>query len=178
MHVHAQDDTALSLEAVYRAHARSVARWAARLAGPGLDLDDLVHEVFIVVEEQLPGFRGDAKLTTWLYRITANVVRYQRRKNRLFGWLATDDDPLDRPTDAPSPHQTLERKESIQLVYKLLNKMSEKYRTALILHEFEGLTGPEIAELTGVKESTVWVRLHRGRARFAELLDKESRRRA
>ena len=58
------------LDAIYRAHAGTVARWAAKLAGPGNDVEDLVHEVFLVARRRLPEFRGDAKVTTWLYRIT------------------------------------------------------------------------------------------------------------
>src|SRR2546423_1814126 len=67
------------LAEVYRRHAADVARWAARLGGPLIDVDDVVQEVFVVVNRKLPHFRGDAKVTTWLFRITDHVVRNHRR---------------------------------------------------------------------------------------------------
>lgn len=165
--IRAAKDTPLDLTQIYRRHGREVARWVARLGGPDADLEDLVHEVFVVVDRRLGGFRGDAKLTTWLYRITENVVRHQRRKNRLRSWLLGDDATEERACPAPLPDEALEKKRAIALVYEILDRIGEKYRTVLILHEIEGLTGPEIAELTGVKPSTVWVRIHRAKARFS-----------
>src|SRR5438067_5524112 len=72
----------LALVGVYRAHAQDVARWAQRLGGPAVDVEDVTQEVFLAVHRKLAGFRGDSSLTTWLYRITENVVRHRRRKDR------------------------------------------------------------------------------------------------
>src|SRR5262245_13697994 len=68
---------------VYRLHADRVARWVARLGGPAVDVEDTVQEVFVKVHRLLAQFRGDAELTTWLYRITENVTRARRRKERV-----------------------------------------------------------------------------------------------
>ena len=169
-------DEGLDLAELYRVYAPAVARWAARLGGPSADLEDLVHEVFVIAERKLPGFRGDGSLSTWLYRITENVVRHQRRKNRLFSWLLGDEATAKQPAETPLPDEALERKRSVELVYAILDRMSEKYRVVLILHEIEGLSGPEIAELRGVKPATVWVQLHRARALFLAELEKEGAR--
>ena len=162
----------LDLAEVYRAYAPAVARWAARLGGPQAEIEDLVHEVFVIVERKLPNFRGEGALNTWLYRITENVVRHQRRKNRLFSWLLGDA-ALERLSDSPLPDEALEKKRAVEQVYRILDRIGEKYRVVLILHELEGLSGPEIAELRGMKPSTVWVQLHRARARFLAELNKE-----
>ena len=77
----------LTLEGLYRAHAPLVARWAAHLGGPSVDVEDVVHEIFIIVRRRLPEFRGEAKPTTWLYRITERVVRDCRRKERFRRWI-------------------------------------------------------------------------------------------
>jgi len=58
------------LDALYRQYAPAVARWVAHLGGPRIDVDDLVHEIFLVAHRRLAEFRGEAKVTTWLYRIT------------------------------------------------------------------------------------------------------------
>ncbi len=79
---------ALGTEAIFHAHAQAVSRWAKSLGGPGVDAQDVVQEVFIVVHRRLEGFRSQSRLTTWLYGITANVVHQLRRKNKLYDSLA------------------------------------------------------------------------------------------
>ncbi len=156
------------LDLIYRAHAPLVATWASRLAGPTCDLEDLVQEVFLVVERRLPSFRGDAKLTTWLYQITHNVVRSHRRKARVRRWLSgsAEETAGELPSTDSTPIEDLERARARATVYGALDEMGDKYRTVFILFELEGLSGQEIAELTGTKLGTVWVRLHRARAEF------------
>src|SRR5688500_900979 len=73
---------AFDIAAVYRSHGAAVARWAARLAGPDLEAEDLVQEVFMIAQRKLPGFRGDASPARWLYRITERVVSHRRRSER------------------------------------------------------------------------------------------------
>lgn len=156
-------------DAVYRAHAQAVARFAARLGGPVFDVEDAVQEVFLIVHRLLPEYRGDAKITTWLYRITENVVRHRRRKERWRRWLSGSADEVagDLPSLQPTPVEELERSRASALVYRALDGMSERYRTLIILFEIEGRSGEEIAELMDAKVATVWVWLHRARAQFA-----------
>src|SRR5262249_49737075 len=80
-------NASLQLASLYAAHADDVRRWVPRIAGPSVDAEDIVHEVFIVVQRRLHEFRGDAKFTTWLYRITAFVALRQLRKQRVRGAL-------------------------------------------------------------------------------------------
>jgi len=96
------DETALTSEQIYRRHAQQVARWAARLAGPALDVEDLVQEIFLKVHRGRDAFRGDCRLATWLYCITERVVYARRRRERirrfLGGTIAADDTPATDPT--------------------------------------------------------------------------------
>jgi RNA polymerase sigma-70 factor (ECF subfamily) len=165
-----------SLDAVYREHAQTVARWIAHLGGPRLDVDDAVHEVFLVVGRRLPEFRGDAKVTTWLYRITERVVLKARRRERVRRWLdvvrrGDVEESLAPPR--PSPVEELERLQSRETVYVVLDRLAEKYRRVLVLFELEELSGEEIATLTGTKLATVWVHLHRARALFLAEMQRE-----
>jgi RNA polymerase sigma-70 factor (ECF subfamily) len=169
------------LGALYREHAGTVARFAQRLAGPTLDVEDLVQEVFLVAHAQLPKFRGEAKLTTWLYRITENVVRHRRRKERFRRWLGGSSEEIGgkAASGRPTPVEDLERREASRTVYRVLDQMSERYRTLIILFELDGKSGEEIAELTGQKVNSVWVALHRARQQFLERLERlESQGRA
>jgi RNA polymerase sigma-70 factor (ECF subfamily) len=168
------------LETLYRAHAPTVARWAAKLAGPLVDVDDLVHEIFLVVRRRLPEFRGDAQVTTWLYRITERVAREGRRKDRFRRWFSRARHLEIERAMAPShltPVDEFERRQSSETVYRILDRLPGKYRNVLILFELEELSGEEIATLTGLKTATVWVHLHRARARFIAEMKRDSGRR-
>lgn len=166
-----RESTALDLDAIYRAHAPTVARWANRLAGPGIDVDDLVHDIFMVAGQRLADFRGDAKVTTWLYRITQRMALDRRRRDRFRRWFwhvrSVDVENVLSPS-RPTPVDVLEQRQSVEAVYRMLDQLPDKYRTVLILFEIEEMSGEEIATMTGQKESTVWVRLHRARARFLD----------
>ena len=163
----------LDLAAVYRANVQLVARWATRLGGPEIDVEDVVQDVFISVQKGLPHFRGEASLTTWLYRITENAVTRGRRKLRWRRWLGGNAQDVAGHLPAPgrSASETVESQQAQARVYRALNAMKEKYRNLLILFELEEMSGEEIAELTGTRTATVWVQLHRARAEFLKRLE-------
>jgi RNA polymerase sigma-70 factor (ECF subfamily) len=168
--------TVTDLDELYRAHAATVSLWASRLGGPSADVDDLVHEIFLVAERRLADFRGEAKVTTWLYRITERVVRERRRKERFRRWFGqTRRADLERAlSPAPlTPVEELERRRATETVYRILDRLPEKYRVVLILFELEGASGEEIAARTGRKLPTVWVHLHRARTRFLEEMKRD-----
>jgi RNA polymerase sigma-70 factor (ECF subfamily) len=157
---------------IYRAHAAEVSRWARRLLGPGADAEDVLHEVFLIVHRRLPEWRGEAKIATWLYAITVRVVQDHRRRQRWSPWLR-----LRRWLEAdavppPTPLQALETRRSLELTYRLMDSLPESERSALIMFELEGLSGEQIATLTGDPVGTIWVRLHRARARFRREFEK------
>ena len=162
----------LDLETIYRQHADSVAVWAKRMGGPGLDIEDIVHEVFLVAQRRLHEWRGDAKITTWLYEVTFRVVHDRRRRRRWLRWLparrngdrfGAGVDPAQLAADQPGALELLERHEASAALYKILDGIGEKYRTVIILFELEGLSGEQIAALTGTSLANVWIRLYRGR---------------
>jgi RNA polymerase sigma-70 factor (ECF subfamily) len=175
-HVSPPAGASCDLDAIYRVHAADVARWIAYLGGPGLDAEDLVHEVFLVVQRRLSEFRGDAKVTTWLYQITQRVVQAARRRERFRRWVrrVRRRDVADAlsPSATP-PGAALEREQAARIVYAVLDRLPEKYRTPLILFEIEGMSGEAIAALLGVRTETLWVQIHRARALFLNVL-KES----
>jgi RNA polymerase sigma-70 factor (ECF subfamily) len=157
------------LEDVYRAHAADVARWAARLAGPGFDREDIVHEVFLVAQRRFPTFRRAGNIKVWLYRTTAFIVRKRRRSERWRRLLTGAQDAVDRvPSTGPTPLEELERCRRDQRLYKTLDQLPEKYRTVLILFDLDGLSGEEVVALTGRKVSTLRVWLFRAREMFLD----------
>lgn len=165
------------LATVYRLHADAVAGWARRMGGPEIegDIEDIVHEVFLVAQRRLPEWRGDAKITTWLYEVTLRIVSDRRRRGRWRRWLPGThrpqpdagrgrvDDLARLPADQPDALALLERHEANATLYRILDGIGEKYRTVIILFELEDLSGEQIAALTGTSVANVWIRLHRGR---------------
>jgi RNA polymerase sigma-70 factor (ECF subfamily) len=167
----ARDEVEIS--EIYRKHAPDVSRWIAHLGGPFADVEDLLQEVFLVVQRKLPGFRGEAKLTTWLYGITDHVVSNARRKERFRRWTrrARRAEVADALAPSPSePNTSLEREQARREVYAALEQLPDKYRTPFILFEIEGMPCDKIAELVGVRTQTLWVQIHRARAMFTEAL--------
>lgn len=166
------------ITSIYRAHAAEVERWVTRLAGPTVDAEDVVQEVFLVAQRRLPEWRAEAKMTTWLYRITERVVHRQLRKQRIGRWLRglAGDFAAQIPTERLTPVEDLERKQAAKVVYAALDGLERKMRAVVVLFEIEGLSGEEIAAITGTKVATVWVQLHRGRARFLKRLREMEKR--
>jgi RNA polymerase sigma-70 factor, ECF subfamily len=164
-----QGQSALGLDAVYRAEAGRVSAWIRRLDPEG-DTEDLLHEVFLVVGKKLGSFRGDAALGTWLHAITARVVSAKRRRRRVRRFLfGREEAGLRAERLAPrTPEELFEGREVGALLYELLDSLSERDRTLLILHELDGLSGAELAKVAGLSASGVFVALSRARARLRQ----------
>ncbi|HEY2732210.1 MAG TPA: sigma-70 family RNA polymerase sigma factor [Polyangia bacterium] len=165
------------LETLYRQHADAVATWARRFGGPDFDVEDIVQEVFLVVQRRLPEWRGEAKITTWLYEITFRAVQERRRRWRWLRLRPTGSALGERPSfasdelaqlagDEPDALALLERREATAALYQLLEGIGEKYRTVIVLFELEGRSGEQIAALTRTSLANVWIRLHRARQKL------------
>src|SRR5690606_26993164 len=118
-------------------HHGLVTRLVFRMLGPTPDVEDVVQEVFVHVSRSLHRFRGEARFTTWLHRLTVNVVRMHLRKARSRPRLVhapTRDEPDER---ADSPEEQVGRQRRIAALYRLLEGLSEKKRTVLVLHDLE-----------------------------------------
>lgn len=163
------------LDVLYARHASDVKRWGRRLAGPAADLEDLLHDVFVIALRRRFTFRGDATMKTWLFRITHNVVRARRRRSLIRSLIfgRRQDEIAATAPSAVTPYEEIERRERHLRLYRALDRLPDAYRTALILYEIEGLPGEEVAQLTGIRLGTLWVRLHRGRAKLSACLSAE-----
>lgn len=151
---------------IYREYAPRVNRWAARLGGPGCDVEDVVQEVFLVVSRKLDGSRQHDHLVSWIFEITRKTAANHRRRDRwrrLWGGSA----PLaNLRAEGAEPDAVLERRRLLALFHRALNQLNDKQRTVFVLYELEGQSTMEIAELTQRNHSTVKVQLARARARF------------
>lgn len=156
-----------SFEDAYRRYADTTARWAQQLGGFGVDVDDVVQDVFLVVSRQLGRFRGEARFSTWLFEITRKVAANHRRRQRWRFWQTRAPRGADsEPSDRPLPDAELERRQTVHHLYQVLDELPEKYRAVLVLYEIEGMSTLEIAELRQLNVSTVRVQLGRARECF------------
>jgi len=163
-----------TFDALYQAHASQVMRWASRLGGPQIDAEDVTQEVFLVVHRRLESLQPNVKPTTWIFAITANVVRAHRRRSYLLRLVRKLDrnDFLSLSTPAPTPLETVEQRRAGAIVYDILNRMSETHRRVFVLFELEGMSTDEIAELMEATPVATRVRLHRARSDFFRRLSR------
>src|SRR5262245_13645049 len=157
---------------LYHRFRRQVAANLYRVLGDRTDLDDLVQEVFVIAFRGLDSFRGDARLSTWLYRICVNValgrIRSRTRRPPPVGGIDLDapnasSSLVDRPE---TPERALERAQDRARVYRALEKMAPKKRIVLYLHEIEGRDLKDIAYLVDSNPVTVRTRLFYARREF------------
>ena len=174
----AVDDLDDALDRLYERHAAAVERWVRRLVGPRGDVQDLIHDIFLIALRRRREFRGEARPQTWLFRITHNVVASSLRRERIRRWLLArhHEDPSAHECPPGTPLEQIEQREQQVRLYAALDRLPEKYRTAIILYELEGLSGQEIAALLGADVNAVWVRLHRARAKLMHALGAGGRR--
>jgi RNA polymerase sigma-70 factor, ECF subfamily len=149
-----------------------VFRLLSRYCRDSVECEDLAQEVFLKVFRKLHTFNHESQFFTWLYRIAANAAtahlsRASTRRLR----LVEDTSTFDQSDDCfESPTASLEQEEVASATRAIVESLPEKFRTILVLREFEGLSYTDIAEVLGVQLGTVESRLFRARQRFKDLI--------
>jgi RNA polymerase sigma-70 factor (ECF subfamily) len=144
----------LVFEEVFTTHGRFVWR-ALRYLGVGeSDLDDACQEVFLVVHRRLSDFEGRSSLRSWVYGIALRVAA-DYRKSAFVRRRSTSE-----VAPEPSAPSAQGRAEARQLLQRALDRLDDDKRTVLVLHELEGFSIPEVAELVGCPVQTAYTRLH------------------
>lgn len=146
---------------------RPIYALAYRTIGREEDARDVCQETFLRAFRALPGFRGQAKFSSWLYRIALNLCRdWIRRERRAPVVQQPEDVDLIELAAAAEPSESIEdlvaRRALSQSVEHAMARLPEEQRTAIVLKEYHGLTFQEIADLVGCPLSTVKTRLYQG----------------
>lgn len=149
-----------------------VRRWERRIfaltygmLGREEDARDATQETFIAAFRNLRGFRGEAKVSSWLHRIAVNQCITRQRRAKVRSETALEDEEerdagtLASPT-AFSPVRVVENRQTTQAVRKAINSLPVELRQVVVMKEFEDLTFKEIAEVLGLPLSTVKSRLY------------------
>ena len=146
---------------------RPIYALAYRVIGREEDARDVAQETFLRAFRALSGFKGQAKFSSWLYRITLNLCRdWIRRERRAPVAQAPEGMDLVELASEAEPAESIEdlvaRKDLTRLVEKAMAKLPHEQRTAIILKEYHGLTFQEIADMLECPLSTVKTRLYQG----------------
>jgi RNA polymerase sigma-70 factor (ECF subfamily) len=180
-----------SFEILVREHERMVFRTLTRLTDPGPHVEDLAQEVFLRLYRALPEFRGDAALSTYLYRIVVNVAqdewkRRRRDRSRFVSRSCAEDDDGDDgwieqlpgsslTQHGRTPQQHMEQAELQDSVDDALRQLPEMERAVLVLYHQEECSYEGIAAALALPLNTVRTHLHRGRRRLGEMVKLHAR---
>ena len=147
----------VTAEQVFREHHDNVYRIALSLSGNRADAEDIAQETFVAIIGALPGYRGEARLSTWIYRITLRVG---------MRWLARRKLADELPTDLVAMDQSI----PVDLI-RAMSRLPMDSRMVILLIAIEGLSHAEVAEILAIPVGTVASRLHYARQRLVDLLD-------
>src|SRR4051794_10813885 len=172
---------------VVRLYQHKVYNLVYRMIGNREEAEDVAQEVFVTVFKSVDSFRGEAKFSTWLYRIAANHCKNRmkylgRRSYKSTGELneaaereAVDAQPSSIRPHVDGPDAVLEGLEMERTVQEGIKALEEEHRVLVILRDVEDLSYEEISSITGLELGTVKSRLHRARLQLKEHMAKVMR---
>jgi RNA polymerase sigma-70 factor (ECF subfamily) len=156
----ARDD---ALVEIFRLYRGPVLTLCIHVIGDASEAEDVVQQVFLSVHRALPMFRGESRLSSWIYRIALRAAIAARARRRTF-------DPLPEHLPAPSAEDELQLRDETRRVAAAMDRLSLEHRVVLSLFSIDGLSHREIADVLGVPEGTVWSRLSAARRRLNDEL--------
>ncbi len=170
-----KDPTAF--EALVKAHQDRVFDFCLRMLCDREEAFDVTQEIFVSIHQHLDQFRQDAKISTWIFRISRNHclnrLKYLKRRGRGRSdeYSESSELAINASAGAPqTPDESLESARARALVHRAIAQLDEDQRALVVLRDIEGLSYEEIVEITDLAEGTVKSRLHRAREKLAHIL--------
>lgn len=149
------------------------------ILGNRQDAEDVAQEVFIKVYQEAKGFRGESKISTWLYRIAVNLSLNLRRKRKwdrfldVFAFWKQQEEKAVYHFEAEAkarPDRVMESEERKKILNQALDALPERQRVAITLHKYQGLSYQEIAEVLGTSLAAVESLIHRAKLNLQKKL--------
>jgi RNA polymerase sigma-70 factor (ECF subfamily) len=171
----AQHGDVIALERIYRLHSRKVYNLCLRMTGDRTEAEDLTQDVFLQLLRKIDTFRGESAFSTWLHRMSVNIVLMRFRKKPI---AQTSLDAISNPEDefsAPpkelgGPDLRLNGVIDRVTLQAAINELPPGYKAMFILHDIEGYNHEEIAEMFGCSVGNSKSQVHKARLRLRELL--------
>lgn len=160
-----------AFEALYQQHHRRVYSLCLRMLRDQDEAEDLTQDVFLQVYRKIHSFQGTSAFTTWLHRLTVNMVlMHLRRKRRRQARETLDTEELwvaaEKPASPLSEHSPID---AVDLA-RAINHLPDGYRVVLLLHDVEGYEHVEISQLLGISVGTAKSQLHKARVKLRQML--------
>lgn len=168
-----QPNAVHDLEALFREYGGRIYGLALRCGLSPRDAEDGVQEVFLKVQRKIQSFRGESKLSTWVYQVALNTLRDHRRRvtrqTRAANLSQVSEESADPAVESsqPGPMEEASRAERQQMVREALDALPAKFREVLVLRELEGMSYRDIARVLELRQGTVESRIFRARERLA-----------
>ena len=166
-----------AFEALVKQHQDRVFDFCMRMLSDREEAFDVTQEIFVSIHQHLEQFRQDAKISTWIFRISRNQclnrLKYLKRRGRGRSdeYGETSEQAINESAGAPvMPDESLETARTRALVHRAIARLDEDQRVLVVLRDIEGLSYEEIVEITELAEGTVKSRLHRAREKLALIL--------
>lgn len=167
-----------AFEALMRRHNRMLYRLARSILDDDAEAEDALQDAYLAAYRGIAGFRGGARLSTWLARIVINEAYARLRKRRRAVVLPIAADPIGEEDampdpDAERPDQSALRAELRAILMRRVDALPEQFRTVFVLRDVEELSVEETAECLAIPAATVRTRTFRARALLRESLARE-----
>jgi RNA polymerase sigma-70 factor (ECF subfamily) len=179
----AQAGDAPAFEFLYHLHSRRVYALCLRMVNNPSDAEDLMQEAFLQLFRKIGTFRGESAFSTWLHRMTVNVVLMRLRKKSLPVTSLEETTEPDEETGGPrkdvgAPDLRLSGAVDRVNLERSVEKLPPGYRTVFVLHDVQGFEHNEIADIMGCSVGNSKSQLHKARSRLRELLQEDIREQA
>jgi RNA polymerase sigma-70 factor, ECF subfamily len=166
-----------AFEMLVKQHQDRVFDFCLRMLSDREEAFDVTQEIFVSIHQHMDQFRHDAKISTWIFRISRNHclnrLKYLKRRGRGRSdeYGETSELAINASVGAPQmPDESLEAARARAMVHKAIARLDEDQRALVVLRDIEGLAYEEIVEITELAEGTVKSRLHRAREKLAVIL--------
>jgi RNA polymerase sigma-70 factor (ECF subfamily) len=179
----AQKGDAEAFERIYRLHGRRVYSLCLRMVGNTAEAEDLAQEAFLQLFRKIHTFRGESAFSTWLHRLTVNVVLMRLRKkalpeSSLDEMTEPEEDSGGTRRDVGGPDPLLSGSIDRVHLHRAIEQLPPGYKMVFVLHDMQGYEHNEIASLMGCSVGNSKSQLHKARMRLRELLHEQERERA
>lgn len=155
---------------IVRQYQQIVANLAYKLAGDSLDIEEVTQQVFVELYSALPRFRNEAKLSTFIYRITVNVVSKMSKASRRYFFSSTDV-TFDTPSGDRNAEQTIIRSETQRRMQNAIGRLKPEQRTAIVLYTYDEFSYQQIADVMQVSLAKVESLIFRAKKKLREYME-------
>lgn len=157
---------------IVKKYQQIVANLVYKMVGDSLDVEEATQQVFVELYTALPRFRYNSKLSTYIYRITVNVVSKMLHSSRKYLY-SNEDHPFDTPSNDHNIEQQMIRDELHTKMHQAIGKLKQEQRTAIVLYTFDELSYQQIADLMQVSLAKVESLIFRAKKNLKSILEKE-----